>query len=226
MPIMAPGKHIIGLAVVTFAVFAAGMRAFSAQLDAPGAFSDFADCKHDTCMWVPWDAHKSFQRGDYSYTIDNLNEDDSKGDFALLRKGQELFRTPLKDLSASVSVVWSRDSHFFAVTWSDGGAIGNFHVRAFRVQDDAVTELPVTRKAFASFKARHWCEERGDNIQAYRWTADSKSLVLVLSVYPTGDCGAQLGHTEGFVVDALTGRIKENWNVRQLNAYIRSHPEM
>ena len=134
-------------------------------------------------------------------------------------------RSPLKDLSASTSVVWSEDKNSFAVTWSDGGAIGNFHVRVFHVEGNLVTEWPTTQQAFDSFKARHWCEARGDNIQAFRWFPDSQELVLVLSVYPTGDCGKELGYTEAYVVDAATGNIQQHWGLKKLNVYMRSHPE-
>jgi hypothetical protein len=123
-------------------------------------------------------------------------------------------------------VVWSDDGNNLAVTWSDGGAIGNFHVRAFHIEGDAVTELPVTAQAFKAFKARHWCEARGDNIQAYNWLSESHSLILVLSVYPTGDCGKESGHTEAYVVDATTGDIKENWTLSRLKTHIKTHPEI
>jgi len=206
-------------------VFVINGRTTFGQLDAPTAFSDFAGCKHHTCTWVPWDTHKTFKHGEFTYTVDNLKEDDGGGDFVLRRGDRELIRTSLKDLSASISVVWSPNSHAFAVTWSDGGAIGNFYMRAFQIRGDSVAEMPATQQAFQNFKARHWCIPRGDNVQAYRWSADSRNLVLVLSVYPTGDCGKDLGHTEGYVVEASTGKIEQNWNVRQLNRYVRSHPE-
>ncbi len=40
------------------------------QLDAPGAFSNFAGCAHHTCTWVPWSVHRIFQEGKLSYTVD------------------------------------------------------------------------------------------------------------------------------------------------------------
>lgn len=196
-----------------------------AQLDAPGAFSDFSGCAHHTCTWVPANAHKSFERGALTYTVETNERDENDGIFTLRRGEKELLRTPLKGLSASVSVVWSDDASSFAVTWSDGGAIGNFHSRVFKIKGDSVVELPATKKAFDLFKTRHWCKTRGDNIQAYGWLADSADLVLVLSVYNTGDCGKDLGHTEAYVVDAPTGKIVDHWDINRLNAYLRAHPE-
>ena len=225
MPLMSPrmfSRYLLRFALLVLAV---GCPAAWAQLDAPTAFSDFVGCKHHTCTWVPWDTHKTFKHGEFVYTVDNFKENDEGGDFVLRRGDRELLRTPLKDLSASVSVVWSPDSRSFAVTWSNGGASGWFDVRVFQIRGDMVFELPAVDVAFENFKARHWCPARGDNRQAYRWTSDSQELILVLSVYPTSDCGKQMGHAEGFVVNASTGRIKQNWNLHRLEAYIRSHPE-
>jgi hypothetical protein len=216
---------LIGLGVLLILTTLSCTTTVFAQLDAPTALSDFAGCAHHTCTWVPWSTHKTFKQGDLTYTVEVTNKDDSGGEFVLRRVGKELLRTPLKDLSASASVVWSDDKKSFAITWSDGGAIGNFHVRTFHIDGDSVTEWPATQQAFDAFKALHWCKTRGDNIQAYRWLPDSKGLVLVLSVYPTGDCGEDLGHTEAYVVDAATGDIQQKWGVKQLNAYMRSFPE-
>lgn len=192
-----------------------------AQLPAPTAISDsgFHSCAHHTCVWVPNGSGIKFLRGPFTYMVEQ------DGFFLLRRNGKEILRTLLKDADASVSVVWADDNKHFAVTWSDGGAIGGFHVRAFQVQGDSVTELPAASKAFAAFKSHHWCETRGDNVQAYQWLPDSRDLVLVLSVYPTSDCGKEMGYTEGYVVDAATGDVRQHWNPKKLNRYIHAHPE-
>jgi len=224
--VLAKYEPVIGLGMLLALLIRLGgsVTAF-AQLDAPAAFSDFAGCSHHTCTWVPWSTHKIFQKGDLTYAVETKSTEKSGGVFVLRRADRELLRTPLKDLSASVSVVWSDDKNRIAITWSDGGAIGNFHVRAVKIEGEAASELPATQPAFSEFKAHHWCEARGDNIQAYRWMPDSSALVLVLSVYNTSDCGKEMGHTEAYVVDAATGNIRQHWGVNQLNAYIRAHPE-
>jgi hypothetical protein len=197
-----------------------------AQVDAPGAFSDFAGCSHHTCTWVPWSVQRDFQEGDLIYTVDLNGKGDTGGDFVLRRGDKELLRTTLKDLSASTSVVWSDDDKDFAITWSDGGEVGGFHVRVFSVESDYVTELPGAKKAFQAFKARHWCKARGDNVQAYGWLPNSHDLVLALSVYPTSDCGMDMGHMEAYVVGAGTGTIRQHWTLKQLDSYMRAHREM
>lgn len=96
----------------------------------------------------------------------------------------------------------------------------------FSVQGEKIAELPATETAWNAFKVHYWCETRGDNIQAYNWAPGTDDLVLVLSVYPTSDCGEEMGHTEAYVVDAATGNIQQHWNLDQLEAYMRAHPEM
>jgi hypothetical protein len=114
----------------------------SAQLDAPTAISDagFSSCSRDACTFVPDSDHpKLYHRGDLIYTVE-LPPSDEGGRFVLRRGEKILVATPLKDLSASVFVVWSGKSDWFSVTWSDGGAIGNFHTRVFHIQGDEVRE--------------------------------------------------------------------------------------
>ena len=207
---------------VGVALFLIGLRA-NGQLAAPGALDSVSGCAHHTCTWVPFLVGKAFRKGDLSYKVEIGNE--TGGTFVLARGGRVLLRTPLEDLDASVSVVWSHDQKNFAITWSDGGEIGIFHVRAFHLDGDRASELPAVNHAYEAFKARHWCEERGDNIQAHSWLHESRDLLLVLSVYPTSDCGKEMGHTEAYVVEALTGQIREHWDLKQLKAYMRSHPE-
>jgi hypothetical protein len=110
------------------------------------------------------------------------------------------------------------------VTWSDGGAIGNFHTRIFHVQGDSIREFATVESAFKSFESRHFCKARGDNVQAYGWDEPTHTLVLVMSVYPTGDCGRDLGHTEAYFVRPTDGTVTHHLTAAQLNAYMKRHP--
>jgi hypothetical protein len=198
----------------------------NAQLGAPTAISDagFSSCSHDACMFVPDSEHpKLYRHGSLAYTVE-VPPSDEGGRFVLRRGDRTLLTTVLKDLSASVFVVWSEKSDWFAVTWSDGGAIGNFHTRVFHVQGDEVRETKAVDSAFRDFRSRHFCKQRGDNVQAYGWDKNSDSLVLVMSVYPTGDCGREMGHTEAYFVQATDGKVLRHLTFAQLNAYTERHP--
>lgn len=203
----------------------AGSPTVTPQLPAPTALSDSSGCARHTCTWVPWLTPKTFHEGSLDYAVEIAGRSGDREDFVLRRSDKVLLRTPLEGLSASVSVVWSNDQRNFAVTWSDSGASGGFHVRAFHIEGDFVSELPACQKAWNAFKQRHWCAIRGDNIQAYAWLPDSRGLILLLSVYPTSDCGAEMGYTEAYVVEAATGDIQQHWGIKKLNAYMRLHPE-
>ena len=193
-----------------------------AQLPAPTALSDYAGCTPYTCTWVPYIRNKVWKRGAYTYTV-KTDAKGTGGDFILRSGGSVLLSAELKDLDAGVAVTWSKDDASFAVTWSDGGSIGGFHVLAFRISGDKVRELPATRQAFLNFRSRHYCEARGDNLQAYGWDS-AERLVLVASVYPTSDCGADMGYTEGYIVQATTGKILRQMTLKELGLYMRQHP--
>ena len=192
------------------------------QLAAPTAISDagYTSCSHNACLFVPDDQHlKAYQQGDMSYMV---KED---GEFTLHRGNKMLLSTRLKQLSASVFVTWSEKNDWLAVTWSDGGALGSFHTRVFHVFEGGVSEVDSVKPAYADFRSRHWCKTRGDNVQAYGWDRETGSLVLVTSVYPTGDCGKDLGHTEAYMVQPVSGAILNHLTLHDLNAYARTHPQ-
>jgi len=192
------------------------------QLPAPTAISGFGytSCSHSSCLFVPDDQHpKAYRQGDLSYTVTE------GGKFTLSRRQKGIFSTRLKDLSASVFVVWSERNDWFAITWSDGGAIGNFHTRVFQIAGDKVNEAESVKTAFSDFRGRHSCKARGDNVQAYGWDQETGALVLVTSVYPTGDCGKDLGHTEAYWVQPTDGAILRHLSLREFNLYAKSHPQ-
>ena len=192
------------------------------QLPAPTAISDFGytSCSHGSCLFVPDDQHpKAHRQGDLSYTVTE------GGKFTLSREKKVILSTSLKDLSASVFVVWSERNDWIAITWSDGGAIGGFHTRVFHIAGDKVNEAESVKTAFSDFRGRHWCRARGDNVQAYGWDEKTGALVLVVSVYPTSDCGKDSGHTEAYLVQPTDGAVLKHLSLREFKIYAKSHPQ-
>jgi hypothetical protein len=147
--------------------------------------------------------------------------------FWFVRKGKAIYSFKVKDLNASE--VWiaaelnenpngGYSYNHIALTYSDGGAIGAFHVRVFEVNGDAVTDVSkAIRGAVANFKARHYCKERGNNVTALKWI--NGELLLMTEVYPTGDCGTDLGHIEAYRVSMPDGKIQEHLTMEQLKRY-------
>jgi len=192
------------------------------QLPAPTAISDFgySSCSNRPCLFVPDDEHpKTYREGDLSYAVTE------NGRFTLSRGQKLIFSTHLKDLSASVFVVFSERNDWVAITWSDGGAIGNFHTRVFSVAGVKVTEAESVKTAYSDFRGRHWCKARGDNVQAHGWDEKTGALVLVASVYNTGDCGKDMGHMEAYFVQPTNGAILRHMSLREFYIYSESHPQ-
>jgi hypothetical protein len=62
-------------------------------------------------------------------------------------------------------------------------------------------------------------ERNGNNVTALKWLPDSKHLILMTDVYPTSDCGPDLGHTEGYVVAFPEGKIVRHLTLNQLKSF-------
>lgn len=147
--------------------------------------------------------------------------------FWFVRNKREIYKFTAKDLySSSVwiavdhdrSLDGTRDQARIAMTYSDGGAIGGFHVRVFLIDGNGVRDVSKSIDgAVADFKARHYCKIRGNNVTALKWIGGS--LLLLTEVYPTGDCGPDFGHSEGYLVRVPEGEILEHMTLSQLKHY-------
>jgi len=147
--------------------------------------------------------------------------------FWFVRRQKEIFRFTAKDL-VSLSV-WiavdhgrtldgTHDQARIALTYSDGGAIGGFHVRVFLIDGNGVTDASKSIDgAVAEFRGRHYCKTRGNNVSALKWIRGS--LLILTEVYPTGDCGPDSGHLEGYLVSVPQGEILEHMTLNQLKHY-------
>jgi hypothetical protein len=192
------------------------------QLAAPGALDDFSGCNRDGCTWVPmFTKRQSYEKNDLTYSV-HATENPDDGLFRLKRGVKTIYTTNLKDLSASVSVVWTAAGDWFAITWSNGGAVGGFQTRVFHVEGDKVTERYAARAALREFRSRHSCRARGENEQAYRWDEQTGALILVMSVYPTSDCGRDMGHTEAYFVDPADGKVVRHLTGSQFEVYVKN----
>ena len=135
--------------------------------------------------------------------------------FRILNAGKEIGRIEYKDLYSNAQIIWAPDSEKFSITYSSGGAIGNFRVHMYRIEREAVIELlkpPET--AFDDFRKQYFCKIRGNNIRALGWQADSRAIFLIAGVYPTSDCGEIWEQEAGYLVD-MDGSILRRFNNRQ-----------
>jgi hypothetical protein len=132
-----------------------------------------------------------------------------------MENGREIGVISINDLSSNIEIVWAPDSRKFAITYSDGGAIGIFRTRVYQLSEQNVTELakPVAT-AFDEFKSNLYCPARGDNVLFIGWTADSQALLIVGQVYPTSDCGHIWGMQRGYLMD-LNGNVLRRYGDKE-----------
>ncbi len=194
-----------------------------AQIPAPGVFSTVVRCSRSTCVWVPYNTHKTFHRGPYAYHVKAAQRG---GTFYLRRGNRTIFQTRLHNLSASVSVSWAPGNSGFSITWSHGGVTGRYQAKAFLIRNGKVIEVPAASRAWPDFLAHNPCSSRPaeNNLQVYHWV-NAHDLLLVTSVFPNIFCGDQSGQTQGYIVRARTGAILRHLTPRQLTAYTDKHPQ-
>ena len=140
---------------------------------------------------------------------------------------EQLLKTiSLWELSGATFVKWAPDSKAFYVMWSDGGAIGGYHIRAFLVSDDQATESPAPKKVAVEFAQHHYCSTRGNNLYAIRWEDGSNQLLLKAGVYPTSDCGRQMGFAAGYRVNTVSGEITQQYSAKQVDDIANNCPSV
>lgn len=135
--------------------------------------------------------------------------------FHVLQGQTELGSVGLKELSSNIEIGWAPDSMKFFIAYSDGGAEGTFHAHIYELAEGKVEEISeAVNVAFADFKARYYCKERGNNIFVEGWTSDSAKAFLIAEVFPTGDCGKDFGRLGGYLVD-LRGQILHRYSHKE-----------
>jgi hypothetical protein len=105
-------------------------------------------------------------------------------------------------------VAWSPDSRAFFVTYSDGGAIGTFHVLVYRVDNNGVHKSEPISNREKSFRPD--CIT-GDypNIGAIQWGEDSSTLIIAVEVPPHSGC-VDMGTFKAFEISLADGKhLKE-----------------
>jgi hypothetical protein len=147
--------------------------------------------------------------GQYRVILDGYREegDSVSGKLSVFHRKTSLGQYDLHHLSAGIFVKWSPDSEAFYVMWSNGGTIGGYEVRVFRVSSNEVREMFPMALAENEFRSKHDCETRGVNFFAIKWMGASERLKIAIQVYPTSDCGKQMGFMRGYDVRLVDGAV-------------------
>lgn len=147
-------------------------------------------------VWSPNHQRRIQLRKDYS--------------FAVLSGDKQLATLEYRDVNCCIEIGWSPNSNQFFVSYSDSATYSQYKVHLFTIVAEQVSENRAVQGVSEDFSSRHSCPSRvlsGNNLFLLGWTQDSKRVLLVAEVEPTGDCGKEAGVYEGFLVNAMTGSI-------------------
>jgi hypothetical protein len=178
-------------------------------------------CPWDGTSFGLYDASRTATIGTYDLvTVEGrmLPTDSDGALFTFLRSGDVIFRKSVSDMyNQNGWLGVSDDRRSFALNTSNGGAAGGWSITILMLDEkgsirDLTNSLQAVEKDFSS---RHFCKARGDNYEAMKWQKNDQ-LLISASVYGTSDCGADMGHTEGYVLDVTTARIIAHYSEAEL----------
>ena len=140
----------------------------------------------------------------------------SGGSLRVETRGSVIGRFALRDLSGNIVIGWAPDSNAFYFMWSNGGAVGGYELRVFRVSASSAAEVPAARESLRDFARRYPCPTRGHNTFPIQWRNGSRDLLVAHQVYPTSDCGRHLGLYAGYIVRVTDGAIRQRYSEEEL----------
>jgi hypothetical protein len=114
-------------------------------------------------------------------------------------------------------IAWSPTSTLFFVTYSDGGAVGTYHVSPYQVSQRGLTKLALTaavRRDFQKHYPKCFSPEES-NIAGVAWSTDSTKLLVAAEVLPHSNCD-NMGTFNLYAVAVSNGSIVER--IPQLTA--------
>ncbi|MBI3661558.1 MAG: hypothetical protein HY234_00690 [Acidobacteria bacterium] len=105
-------------------------------------------------------------------------------------------------------VAWAPDSKAFFVTYSDGGAVGNFHVVIYYLGKDGLSDIEPTAQVMSDYLSRpRTCfDDEEPNIAAIAWRGDSSHILLAAETLPHSNC-EEMGTFRAYKVELPSGKI-------------------
>lgn len=103
---------------------------------------------------------------------------------------------------------WSATSTLFFVTYSDGGAVGTYHVSVYRISAGQMEKIDLTGAVQRDFQRRYpkCFSPEEPNIAGVAWSADSTKLLVAAEVHPHSNCD-NMGTFNLYTVAVSNGRI-------------------
>jgi hypothetical protein len=114
------------------------------------------------------------------------------------------FPVPIgKEVNAEV--IWSPNSAALLVTFSDAGAVGQYHALIYRIGKSGITVTEPVPDGRRLLKF-HCLTSGAPNVGGIKWGDDSKSIWLAVEVPAVSDCEA-MGTFRAFELDVATGQV-------------------
>lgn len=114
-------------------------------------------------------------------------------------------------------ILWAPDSRRFALTESEGGLVGTWHLYVYRIDSaNRLTHLDLTEAIQLETRDFAKCFEGPEsrNVGAASWL-NRNELLVIAEVPPHSSC-RNMGAITGFRVSANSGRVLERLPVKQL----------
>lgn len=105
----------------------------------------------------------------------------------------------------NAEVSWSPDSAAFFVTYSDTGAVGQYHLLVYRLTEGGINPIEPIPDGSKLFKP-HCATPGPPNVGGIRWGADSTSILVAVEVPATSDC-ASMGTFRAFEITLPEGKL-------------------
>jgi hypothetical protein len=119
------------------------------------------------------------------------------------------------EINTLAEIEWAPDSRAFAVTQSDGGAVGTWYVEVYRILSGSLQKIEVMRTVSADFQTRPGgCTEEVANIGAVGWLGP-KSLLMVAEAPPHSSC-RDMSVIRGYEVSVSDGCIIRRYKSNEL----------
>ena len=166
--------------------------------------------------------------------IDGCGDDTNKGKSALIKSpdgksqvfsvedkdGNMLWRLKTQDGEASIDVeawpcpefLWSADSKLLAVTYSDGGSVGDYHIIIYSLPHlkPSVTDFgKAAKQDFLEHYPKCYYAQQ-PNLAAVAWWQLSKGLLIATEVQPVSDCD-DMGTFSLYEVTVPDGKIVKKY---------------
>jgi hypothetical protein len=103
---------------------------------------------------------------------------------------------------------WSPTSALFFVTYSDGGAVGTYHISTYRISAGNIKRIDLATAVRRDFQSRYpkCFEPEEPNIFGVAWSADSTKLLVAAEVLPHSNCD-DMGTFNLYAVAVSNGAI-------------------